>query len=86
MLEKLSMAIEVIIHISNSDPVLGEINELPGPDDQLIMINNPRLRDGKDLHYLANNVVTVIWPIHNITFIEVLPSEDEERIVGFVRE
>ena len=80
------MAIEVIIHISNSDPVLGEINELPGPGDQLIMVSNPRLRDGKDLHYLANNVVTVIWPIHNLTFIEVLPSEDEERIVGFVRE
>ncbi len=80
------MAIEVIIHISNSDPILGEVNELPGPGDQLIMINNPRLKDGKDLHFLANNVVTVIWPIHNMTFIEVLPSEDEERIVGFVRE
>ena len=80
------MAIEVIIHISNSDPVLGEINELPDPGDQLIMISNPRMRDGKDLHYLASNVVTVIWPTHNITFIEVLPSDAEEGIVGFVRE
>ncbi|MBU1662211.1 MAG: hypothetical protein KKD28_12155 [Chloroflexi bacterium] len=80
------MAIEVIIHISNADPILGEVNELPGPGDHLIMISNPRMKDGKDLHFLSNNVVTVIWPIHNMTFIEVLPSEAEERIVGFVRE
>lgn len=80
------MAIEVILHIHNADPVLGEIDELPGPADTSITVKNPRMRDGKDLHYLAQNVVTVIWPIRALSFIEVLPSEREERIVGFVRE
>ncbi len=80
------MAYEVILHIHNADPVLGEVDELPGPRDTLLKVNNPRLRDGKDLHYLANNVVTVYWPVERLSFIEVLPSEAEERIVSFVRE
>jgi len=80
------MAIEVILHIHNSDPVLGEIDELPDPKDTLLKVSNPRQRDGKDLHYLQLNVVTVFWPIQQLTFLEVLPSEEEEQIVGFVRE
>jgi hypothetical protein len=80
------MAIEVILHIHNSDPVLGEIDELPDPKDTILKVSNPRQRDGKDLHYLQINVVTVLWPIQQLTFIEILPSEEEERIVGFVRE
>jgi hypothetical protein len=80
------MAIEVLIHIPNSDPVLAEIDELPGSQDTLIRVNNPRLRDGKDIHYLAANVVTVYWPLAQISFIEILPSEEEEQVFGFVRE
>jgi hypothetical protein len=52
----------------------------------MLKVNNPRLRDGKDLHYLASNVVTVFWPIDQISFIEILQSEEEERVIGFVRE
>ena len=80
------MAIEILLHIPNADPVLAEIDELPGNQDTIIKINNPRLRDGKDIHYLANNVVTVIWPLDQISFIEILPSEEEEQVFGFVRE
>ena len=80
------MATEVLIHVLNSEPVLAEIDELPGSQDTLLKVNNPRLRDGKDLHYLATNVVTVFWPISQISFIEILPGEEEERIIGFVRE
>ena len=80
------MAIEVLLHIPNADPVLAEIDELPGKQDTIIKINNPRLRDGKDIHYLASNVVTVYWPIDQISFIEILPSEEEEQVFGFVRE
>lgn len=80
------MAIEVILHIHNADPVLGEIDDLPEPTDTILVVKNPRMRDGKDLHYLAANVVTVIWPINTLSFLEILPSEKEERIVSFVRE
>ena len=76
----------IIIHIQSEDPVLGEVAEIPSPSDQLLVVKNPRRRDGKDLPYLDGNVMTVIWPINRINFIEVLPSGDEEEIITFVRE
>lgn len=80
------MAIPVLIHISGEDPVRGEVEELPTPQDAIITVNNPRHRDGKDLRYLLENVVTVIYPMHRVMFIEILPSAEEEKIIGFVRE
>ena len=76
----------VLIHIANEDPVLGEIEQLPGPSDQSILVKNPRRRDGKDLPFLQANVTDVIWPIIRISFIELIPGSDEEQIIGFVRE
>ena len=80
------MAYSVILHIAGEPSVLGEIDELPKPTDTLITVSNPRLRDGKDIHYLEHNVVKVIWPVDKLTLIEVLESEDEEHLIGFVRE
>jgi len=80
------MAYSDILHISGETAVLGEVDELPKPSDGIIVVSNPRQRDGKDLHYISNNVVKVIWPISKINFIEIMESADEEKIVGFVRE
>ena len=80
------MAYSVILHIAGEPSILGEVEELPKPTDTLITVSNPRLRDGKDIHYLEHNVVKVIWPVDKITLIEVLESEDEEHLIGFVRE
>ena len=76
----------ILVHISNEDPVLGEVDNLPGVTDQLIKIKNPRRRDGKDLHYLQANVTEVIWPLARVTFIEIIPSDQEDEINGFFRE
>lgn len=76
----------IILHISGEPSVVGEVEELPKPTDITITVSNPRQKDGKDLHYLEQNVLQVIWPIHKISLIEILDSEDEERIIGFVRE
>jgi hypothetical protein len=76
----------IVIHIMNEDPIVGEVEELPAPQDTIITIHNPRRRDGKDLHYLQSDVVTIIWPIGQISFIELLPSGIEEDIIGHVRE
>jgi len=80
------MAYSVILHIPGEMSVLGEVEELPKPSDTLIIVSNPRLRDGKDIHYLEHNVVKVIWPIDKLTVIEILESEEEEHLIGFVRE
>jgi hypothetical protein len=80
------MAYSIILHISGEPSIIGEIEELPKVTDTLIIVSNPRLRDGKDIHYLEQNVVKVIWPMGQITLIEVLESTEEENLIGFVRE
>jgi hypothetical protein len=75
------MANTVIVHISSEDPVVGEVDELPAASDTLITLTNPRRRDGKDVPYLSNDIIKVIWSLAQISFIEVLPSEGEERII-----
>ena len=80
------MAYSVIIHISGETSVAGEIEDLPKPTDTILLVVNPRQKDGKDLHYLDNNVTKVIWPLNKISFIEILENADEEKIIGFVRE
>jgi len=76
----------LVVHIQNSDPVVGETEELPSPSDTMVVVKNPRRLDGKDIHYLAENVLTVYWPLERINFIEVLSEGEEEEIIGFVRE
>jgi hypothetical protein len=76
----------VILHISNEDPVLGEIEDVPGITDNIIIVRNPRRRDGKDLPNIDPNVTTVIWPMSRINYIEVMPSGEEEEIITHVRE
>ncbi len=76
----------VIVHINNEDPIVGEVEELPQRTDQIIMLKNPRKKDGKDVHYLEPNVNLVIWPFHRITFIELIQDVEEDEIISFVRE
>ena len=80
------MAITIQIHLINEEPLVAEVEALPAPNDTMIVAMNPRLRDGKDIRFLAPNVTTVILPMSRLNFIQVLPSGSEERVIGFVRE
>jgi len=77
---------KVIVHINNEDPVIGDIDELPSEQANLLLVKNPTKRDGKDLHYIEPNVTNVIWPMYRINFIEVLSTDTEDEIISFVRE
>jgi hypothetical protein len=79
------MAHSIILHISG-EAIIGEIEELPKLTDTIIVVSNPRLRDGKDIHYLEQNVVKVIWPMTQVALIEILEGDEEENLIGFVRE
>lgn len=80
------MSFTVILHIPNETSVAGEVDELPKPTDSIIVVMNPRQKDGKDLHYLDSGAVKVIWPLAKVSFIEVLGDAEDEKIVGFVRD
>ncbi len=79
------MAYSIILHLPGEASVVGEIEELPKNNDTIITVNHPRLRDGKDVHYIEPNVTKVIWPLNKVTLIEILEGE-EENLIGFVRE
>jgi hypothetical protein len=80
------MTVSIILHIANEDPILCDIDELPQPTDQVLIVNNPRRRDGKDIHYLEDEVTTMIVPWHRINFVEIIPSAEVEEVITFVRE
>jgi hypothetical protein len=80
------MPYSVILHISGETSIAGEIEDIPKPTDNIIVVSNPRQKDGKDLHYIDHNVVRVIWPLAKVSFIEILEGTEEEKIIGFVRE
>lgn len=75
-----------LVHVKNEDPIVADIDELPQSTDTLIILKNPRRRDGKDIHYLDNQVTLVIFPYERINFVEILPGSEEEEIISFVRE
>ena len=75
----------IIVHIANEDAVVCEVEDLPDPMAISILIHNPRKRDGMDLHYLDDDVTSMIIPWHRVNFVQVLPAGDEEDVIGFVR-
>ena len=75
-----------LVHVKSEDPIVAEIDEMPTPTDTLIILRNPRRRDGKDIPYLDNQVTLVIFPYERINYVEILPGAEEEEIISFVRE
>jgi hypothetical protein len=80
------VAYTLVLHINNQDPVVGEVDELPTPTDNMILLNNPRKLDGKELTFVSENVISLIWPVDRINFIEVQVEREDQEIIGFVRE
>ncbi len=76
----------ILVHIANEEPILGEVDQLPGTTDTIIILKNPRKRDGKDLHYLEPEITTILLPIARASFIEVMTTREEDEIITFVRE
>jgi hypothetical protein len=72
----------ILVHISNEEPFVAEVAELPARGDQIVYCTNPRRRDGKELPYVQPEVQTIIMPWHRVTFIEVMPSGEEEEIIS----
>jgi len=81
------MAYNVIIHLPNADPIVAEMEALPEANATLILCKEPRQRDGKPIHYLTPEATAIIFPLSQITFIEIVPGEmDREELLEFYRE
>lgn len=80
------MSVLLLLHINNEDSILCEADHIPAVTDTVIIAKNPRLRDGKDIRALQPNVTTVIWPLSRMNFIELIPTDEEDKVISFVRE
>lgn len=80
------MPMTVMIHLMNEDPIVAEVDKIPDPTDQFLICENPRRRDGRDVSYVLPEVRSLIVPWHRIHCVELLPGEDEEKVVTFIRE
>jgi len=80
------MSIEIILHLHNEDPVVAEIDEMPDPNHQTVLITNPRRRDGRPLHYVTEGASAFIFPWSRISFIEIMEAEEEKIVDVFFRE
>jgi len=81
------MAITVIVHVLNADPIVGEIDELPGPTSNFITCVNPRTRDGKQVMYIDAQATRVMFPWHRVSFVETMPSEEDHvEVESFFRD
>ena len=75
------MAISVLIHIANAEPVLAEVEQLPSAADTFILCTNPRGRDGKPIHYFDPEAIRFMIPWHRISYVEAYPSEEDRTEV-----
>jgi hypothetical protein len=66
------MAIPAVIHILGEDAVLGDLDELPNPTHNFVLIRNMRKKDGKPLPYIADGATAFLYGWSRITFIELM--------------
>jgi hypothetical protein len=81
------VAVRVILHVHNEDPIVAEVDELPDAKDNFVLVRNARKRDGKALPYVSEGATAFIYPWTRITFIEVMDeTQQRNSVVPFFRE
>jgi hypothetical protein len=66
------VAIPAIVHILGEDAIYGELDQLPSPTDQFVVLRNLMQKDRKPLPYLMDGAQVFLYAWHKITFIEIL--------------
>ena len=68
----------ILVHVSNSEPVKLDVEELPKVTDTCIIGRNPRERSDKEFTWLDEGVTTVIFPWWRVNYVQILPSGGDE--------
>ncbi len=70
--------ITLLVHINNAEPVKIDVEDMPKASDSAVIGKNPREKTDKDVPWIEEGVTTVMFPWWRITFIEILPSAEDE--------
>jgi len=60
-----------VLHISNEQPLIADLFELPGPGDATVRLTNLRSLDGKRPVFVDDMKSVFLFPYHRVSFIEI---------------
>jgi hypothetical protein len=61
-----------IVHLQGEDAILADLDELPDPNHNYIVLRNLRKKDGKPLSYVAEGATAFLYSWNRISFIEMI--------------
>ena len=64
----------VVIHITNEQPLLADLFAMPTPTDVSLVCTNVRMLDGKKPIFIDHADSVFVFPYLNVRFIEILAS------------
>jgi hypothetical protein len=81
------MPMKAILHVPGEESILCEIESVPKPSDNFIVVFNPTRKDGKPIPMLEESATSVIFPWSRVSYIELFEERStRENVVGFFRE
>ena len=60
-----------VLHISNEQPLVADLFELPNPTDVVVRLTNLRSLDGKRPVFVDDSKSVFLFPYHRVSFIEI---------------
>ena len=60
-----------VMHITNEQPLLADLFELPNPTDVAVRLTNLRSLDGKRPIFVDDSKSVFMFPYHRVSFIEI---------------
>jgi hypothetical protein len=95
--EELTLALSAIVHLMGEDAFLADLDDLPNPIHNYVLMRNIRKKDGKPLTYVTDGATAFMYSWDRITFIELMgdvplngkapvSTAQGTTILGFFRE
>ncbi len=66
------MALKAIVHIQGEDAFAADLDEIPNPSHNFLLMRNMRKKDGKELAYVDMDTSIVLYSWNRITFVELV--------------
>lgn len=60
-----------VLHITNEQPLLADLFELPNPTDVALRLTNLRTLDGKKPIFIDDIKAVFLFPYHRVSFVEI---------------
>ena len=91
------MALSAIVHLVGEDAFLADLDDIPNPIHNYILLRNIRKKDGNALTYVTDGATAFLYAWTRITFIELMgdvpvngkapvSTAQGTTILGFFRE